>query len=493
MARPALHRVRILSVGAPPSLELRQALQDRGIPHEPLADEAGVGTWSTVRGLLVLVPNDPEKFLNWWFRRLLVPALQHGAKVVVIAKLEDVPDVARWRKSKWRAADIEVLAADVSAQKVAEMLARHDPGPAFNATLAVDGENNLSDEEKILLRRAFHHCSRVSLEPIPVGRSGKVFCGFATIPDSRVGPRPLPFFVKFDKLYKIEREHKNYLDCAANYIPFHLRPNLDESRCASGHERAILVGNFIEHSESLAAVVRRGAGHAAISSLFENALRGWRLQGYQPQTTYPEVSIAMSMKGAIHPSTKRVKLEQIARRSRAAALRHGTKCIPQHIADLLDSLPAIKHRVGFTHGDLHGENVRVRGHDAIIIDLASVDTGPLAADPAGLDVWLGLSDASLPIHQWQKMVDELYGLDVLRAMPLPKNEPDVGHRIWNSIRHIRRLATADVMHSDEYACAVAVHLLRTALHPADNQSDDDRRIYGYMLAERLALGLSQKE
>ena len=49
-----------------------------------------------------------------------------------------------------------------------------------------------------------------------------------------------------------------------------------------------------------------------------------------------------------------------------------------------------KYRAAPMHGDLHGNNVRVRGGDAIVIDLASIASGPLVADLAGLSL-LGLS------------------------------------------------------------------------------------------------------
>jgi hypothetical protein len=40
--------------------------------------------------------------------------------------------------------------------------------------------------------------------------SAKVFCAFASLLNSRVGPIPLPFFVEFDDRRKIERELDNY-------------------------------------------------------------------------------------------------------------------------------------------------------------------------------------------------------------------------------------------------------------------------------------------
>ena len=38
--------------------------------------------------------------------------------------------------------------------------------------------------------------------------------------------------------------------------------------------RGVIVGNFVEHSESLSDVVERGTAYAGINSLFDDALRG---------------------------------------------------------------------------------------------------------------------------------------------------------------------------------------------------------------------------
>jgi hypothetical protein len=47
-----------------------------------------------------------------------------------------------------------------------------------------------------------------------------------------------------------------------------------------GLTHGILVGNFVEQSESLWDVAKRGSAQPVIYSLFDEALRGWRLQAY---------------------------------------------------------------------------------------------------------------------------------------------------------------------------------------------------------------------
>ncbi|WP_430702203.1 phosphotransferase [Mesorhizobium captivum] len=63
----------------------------------------------------------------------------------------------------------------------------------------------------------------------------------------------------------------------------------------------------------------------------------------------------------------------------------------------MEELPPIRRRRALCHGDLHGENVRVRGGQAILIDFAAVDHGPLVIDPAALETALVLK--RLPNNQ----------------------------------------------------------------------------------------------
>ena len=74
--------------------------------------------------------------------------------------------------------------------------------------------------------------------------------------------------------------------------------------------------------------------------------------------------------GVYNVSRKR----RLEKRSRSA----GAAVRPFDELDaMLVALPAIRYRYGTTHGDLHGNNVRIAGADAILIDFASVDYGPL--------------------------------------------------------------------------------------------------------------------
>ena len=102
----------------------------------------------------------------------------------------------------------------------------------------------------------------------------------------------------------------------------------------------------------------------------------------------------------------------------AFAQTHGVTAMPIELWESLLSLTGQKYRSAPMHGDLHGNNVRVRGTDAIVIDLASITTGPLVADVAALETWLAFKVPPTAIDNgadaiakreaaWKKVVDEL--------------------------------------------------------------------------------------
>lgn len=487
--RPWPHRHRVLSVGTGEFIaDLGTQLRQRQLELEETTRSDH--DWGPIRALVIAPSPGDMAPVQENAAGLIVPALQHGAKVVIVARLEDVDQLTAWKKCSGYGQVVQIVASSFESFKIAESIARHDPGPPFGPTVELQGAQSLSAEEQVLVRRAFYDCERVTLERLPQGNTANVYRGFALVKASVVGPRPLPFFLKFGRRSKIASERRHYVDCVVNYIPFYLRPNLDDTRFAEGCERALLVGNLVEHSESLFEAVKRGVGPAVLSSLFDNSLRGWRLQAYYLDTSVTTMPLALSMKGAVHGATKQRRLDQIDRRIQLAAERHGTTLDRVAMAKLLEGLPARPHRVCFSHGDLHGDNVLVRGVDAILIDFASVDSGPLVSDLASLDLSLGFSDFGLPIADWMHLADRLYCLESLVSIPLPRNETEILNRLWNSIRHIRRLAASEVMHTDEYATAIAVHMLRRLGLPKGSADEEAKRVYGFSLAEKIVIGLS---
>lgn len=118
-----------------------------------------------------------------------------------------------------------------------------------------------------------------------------------------------------------------------------------------------------------------------MTSLIEETLGGWRDQAYGKDPDEGSVVQAMIDAEILRPcKLKSCYVED--------AFRFGIKAKPEIILDQLGKLRQ-RYRSAPAHGDLHGENVRVRNDHAIVIDLASVvRSAPLTADLAALETWL---------------------------------------------------------------------------------------------------------
>jgi hypothetical protein len=415
---------------------------------------------------------------------LIADAFAHGLLVFVLAPLGDIPPLRRQLDALPFGKRVK-LWTDRGASRIPELAARRDPGPMFSPNVKLSGCSNCSPEDIVLLRRAFSDSGEVTFTPMTEGGAA-VYQAYARLTDSRAGPYPLPFFVKLDRYTKILRELENYKVCTTHFIPFFARPNLDPMRCLLGAERGVIIGNFVEHSDSLAERVLRGTAQTAINSLFEDALRGWRTQAYFQDSGVRDVPLVAG--GVLQPFSEEARRQANAYARDAAAF--GATLTATEIAKALDEMPPLRHRRALCHGDLHGENVRVRGGLAILIDFAAVDEGPLVNDPAALETALVLKIPCDQAADWQSLATELYALENLRALPQLRSPTAPLNALWNSVRQIRRFGLAEQLSKDEYARAVAIHLLRHGLRKRDKHEDRARRPLFMWLAERLVHGLA---
>lgn len=472
----------------PPSPPTEDACSERGL----LLGVAQVSTkpysWAAACGAVFLLPPGGDgALLSKKWETEIREAIQHGVKVIVLADLEHVPSVERYNKTLPRRFELWTRERE---KDVAEEIVRHHCGPAWSGTVAIEGESTLCDEDQLLLHRVFGDCISVKLIRQPGGRSAKVFCAYARLRDSRVGPFPLPFFVKLDKNRKIERELRNYRECTTLFIPFNQRPNLDLNRCAIGFERGVIVGNFIEESVPLREVVEKGTARQAINSLFTGALRGWRSQAHHDAANTICAPLVKSLEGCLPSQYPLFRRRQLALCAKSAESL-GAQTTPDNLDELLRELPPIRHRRALMHGDLHGDNVHVYGSEAILIDFTSVTIGPLVADPAALDVSLVMSAKVISETGWGSFAQKCYSLEHLRGLPPPGDPTRATAALSNSIRLIRQVGLADQLSDFEYATAIAIYLLRHASYPGENREDNFRRQMAYFLAEHLLTGVSR--
>jgi hypothetical protein len=373
----------------------------------------------------------------------------------------------------------------IAWKDIANVVADNLPGPAPSPSLQITVQTaangirtrDLNDDEKLLIRRAFWDCADITLEPVSGGRSGLlVFRAHAELEQGLEGRWPQPYFVKIGDRQKIFAEYEHYEGRVRPYVPFHLGPHLDSKRCCLGSRSGVIVGDYVEESESLRDCACEGRAASAIACLFDRTLLGWHRVFETKQT-----SIARALKyrfpGRIfEPRRSRVKtMGAILTLNDLRKLFR--KCISQPIL------------VGLVHGDLHSANVRVRATDAIVIDFFAHQKYPLVFDAATLEASLlveGFRDDKRPIDDWLKSIEPLYTqCPLLGALPHVKPK-DPSFWFYACVHQIRRYARQWEGAENQYAGALAVALLIKATKDVKaREPEGSRRAAAYLLAERL--------
>ena len=418
-------------------------------------------------------------------------ALDNGLMIIVVydqieygkhvQPIIDSSDVSR------KSDIISMCLAFTPDYKVAQKIARHDPGPPLNPELEIRPRGiRLGKTVRLFMKRAFQDCKIIEIIKLREGHSASVYSVYSHREKSPVGPRPLPFFAKADDRDKIEKEYTNYEMFVFNFIPFNLRPQLESTRGIKGNKLSMLVGSFVEKSESLKETVHRGQASEAIYSLFDDTLRGWRMQKHQEKgNIFGAANISF-------PSPP------ILEKRLSTASKYGASKTRNELMDILRALPKVKFMSTTIHNDLHADNVRVRKDDAILIDFAMARQGPIMADPVSLEVSIAFGYIN-EYESWLKMINELYSMDNLKTTP-PYWDPDHTKRtlewLWTAIRQIRLLALPMSVSQFEYATLVAISLLRWSAYKSSystikmRREDERQRDHAYAIGEKLLVEIS---
>jgi hypothetical protein len=415
--------------------------------------------------------------------------IDSGLLIQVLARSDAVTGEFQRRADTKATLPNVAIGTQHQAHVVAQRQAEHGCGPAASASLDIELVQNLpplKSEDKVLLRRAFHDCSKIVLDEMTGGLSdARVCAAHMTMNNSNAGRWPQPDFVKIDILKKIEREHGKYREYAERYIPFGQRPNIHTM--VKGHSRALLRGSFVKGSESLWALVQRDIAMPVINHLFDETLKGWHDQAYGQSPRSGSIAAAMEKAKIIDPG-------RIASKYLDDDIAGGKATPPGDLWSKLISLTR-EFREAPCHGDLHAENVRVQDGRAILIDMASVEVAPITTDIAALETWLaftapdGTDMAVWEDPEWRKQVDYLYQPETFVSAPEP---PEPTHPLrWmiNAVRQLRQRGLAAQSEAGGYQIAVAVQLLRRCQWADGKTHDIYRRMHGYRIAERLTNNL----
>ncbi|HWH60440.1 MAG TPA: phosphotransferase [Terriglobales bacterium] len=446
----------------------------------------------------MIVAEPPGKFalIKECLSGLFLQADDHELSQVIIANsLPDLAQVDALRREEHPNSNAIIIQAG-ELWKAAEHIVRRRVGPPQGDVILEPDDVPLSNDAKLLLRRAFYDCERISLEIFPDGEASiSVLRVHGWLRQSIVGPLPLPFFVKIAGTRAIDREIRNYRLYAKHYIPFNLRPNIDDTRCVRTRSSAALVGDFVDDAVPLRQYLRLGQGVGVLFALFETSLRGFRLQPFAKGQTPRANFLDGFVKNRIRADELTV---EVINRARTFGLSIAPADLQASICQAAENISCL---VGPYHGDLHSGNVMVRGSDAILIDFSSSGDGPLTADPAALEVSLmfgteGVDDAD-SFEGWRQFADEIYegNVHTLHPPALSEGGADIFSWLRRSIRELRLILLGCNAPELEAKIVLATHLMRYArlgkyVMGNPNTAAFDRHAYALVVAERIVKGLA---
>ncbi len=361
---------------------------------------------------------------------------------------------------------------------------RWRPGPSASDELEIGlgGDSQLDLEQEVLLRRAFSDTIHLALRALSGGYSAAIYRVDA-ISSQPTGARPLPFVVKFDSPRKIRQEFDAYWQHVNPSVPFHLRPLLDESRSIIGRRWGVLVSTFVTGAESLADAAMRGQAQLALYSLFDHATAVWHTNAQPLQGSLVDTLISC-------PGTRINTAFSTSQRAIRWSSEGDNVDVAALIATLRGRSPTA-YLAGTTHGDLHAQNVHVRGGDAILMDFYSCGAQvPALYDAAYLEVRTAfcMETRAHSGAEWEQAVNGLFTRPALTTVPPAVLAPTSTRWLVNFSRQVRLFVMP--MSSDrEYAALVAWALLRHATFQPPNDEHSEERRHALRIAGRLVAEL----
>lgn len=495
-------RRQVLWFGADLPAIIEEEMRRRGLSVRQVSEVSSTDLASSCCAIFYFDPNARSRSIGVIDSAPIADMLDQELKVIIHAPDDAVIKTIQYRPSLSGFIGLVELKASLEPYQLAE-LARVDPGPPSNGELEILGCVP-SALEAMLLRRSFHDCVRITLERLPGGRSGAgVFAVYAELAEGLAISHPLPFFAKVDERYRIEQEKLNYESYVTYYVPFSQRPNLDLKRCVSGVEVAIMVGDFVENSVPLSAVLATANRRTVIHSLFDDALKGWRRQAF--------LELSPTRRSLIGPDELPVSItaEEIRPDIVDVAKSMGSSLNPTELIARLAEVSKLPYRRGPIHGDLNAENVRARYGEAVLIDFYKTTEGPLVADLASLEVAICFREVLARVKEMIEKrldpdgfvkecldaTDDLYSPRCLLAVPAPHHDPSGFAWLWDTSRQLRLMSYAIEAEGEQYACALAAYLIRTAMFHDDVLPGSHHATIlakAYFLADRIVSSITPR-
>jgi hypothetical protein len=359
----------------------------------------------------------------------------------------------------------------------------------------------LTSEDLRLVARAFPKAEEVHLRKISDGLSGsRVFMAHEKRRDKEtsIAHWTQPRLLKAGSRSSMSKE-VGAMRAVSPFVPFELRPNLDVH--VEGFKRAIYIADFVDRSDSMLDAARAGRAEAAISNLFNRTLHRWRDRARQCPMVAGSLVEAAERLGVLTLSSIRTEYLET---ERVQQLRLDFKALWKELSN-----HTFEYRAATIHGDLHGENVRVRGDDAILIDLGAVkgDTtpgqgAPLCFDVAILEVALifayrGEVDGKDEFEQneWEAETKPFYDLNAILRSPSIDSAPNPDSWMFGCLQRIRAFGIYEQSHEYEYPIALVIALWRWCKFPplSKGGADKGRRVVALELGAKIVQQIAERE
>lgn len=410
---------------------------------------------------------------------------------------EALPDDQQERRFNRLAPSVNIVDTAMRWPRIATLVCNHPAGPRPNLDLIFD-ETSLNErfgpdhhaERVLLLKRAFWNCDNLRLTFLDGGLSGAPVCkAYATlsagqVPRGQTGkPYPHLYFIKIGPRKKIIDEYDQYCSKVLEYVPFHLCPRLRKDRCNLGSTQGILVGDFVEGTESLIDCARGGRCGHAIANLFDKTLAGWRKQALEDERPLAShLAEKWFREGTAAPLVVPPERAKIVERL-------GGEVGIAPLREIFDRFASTKPLYAPAHGDLHATNILVRHGDAIIIDFEKLRANyPLTYDPASLEGGLLVEGFIENLKRKKrknsvtpkKLVEELralYNLSVFQHRTHPLcHRGSLAEWYYDCVNQIRTLSWSSENVSGQYALTLALCLIRKGCNQNDSFSKEQNTL-----------------
>lgn len=416
---------------------------------------------------------------------------------------ERIPKKYREREGSNLAPYVYIFDCNESWVSVAHTVCDRPAGNAPNTKLKFDGHDIQSlgqdgyDERLMLLQRAFSNCHTLHLEKMTDGLSGApVFKAYASQHPLVGGWKydwPCLHLVKLGPRKKIVDEYDKYMGHALDYVPYHLGPKLRPDRCNLGSSQGILVGDFVEGTETIRDSAPAGRAGHAIANLFDKTLGAWRKQA---QSNIHR-NLGQFLEGKwLDEDGNKISLPQA--RANIVSKLGGTPVVTP-LQAIFNRCSQSQVLSGPAHGDLHATNVLVRNGDAIIIDFEKMeDEFPMLYDPASLEGGLLVEgfgrdprSENNPVKLLESILP-LYKLEILNNFVTPCHATNPSSWYYDCVGQIRTLSRHAMLSDGQYALVLAVCLIRKGCNQNSFEpAYENLRAISFMLGQKILTQVDQ--